>query len=81
MFEAKTGKVVHVISDLPANITSLAFSADGRCLAAGLGEDGLRIFDREEKWTEIFRDTDYGGAIRAWHSPPTADLPRRVATG
>ena len=55
--------MVHVISGLPANTDSLAFSPDGRYLAAGLGGNGLRIFDRDEKWAEVFRDTDYGDAI------------------
>ena len=38
LFEAKTGKMVQVISGLPATTASLAFSPDGRYLAAGLGE-------------------------------------------
>ena len=29
----------------------------------GLANDGLRIFDRDEKWAEVFRDTDYGDDI------------------
>jgi WD40 repeat protein len=64
LFEARTGKTVHVISRLPNTTTSLAFSPDGRYLAAGLaGDGGLRIFDRDKKWAEVFRDTDYGDSI------------------
>jgi WD40 repeat protein len=67
LFEAKTGKLVHVISGLPGNTTSLAFSSHGRYLAAGVSGlnvlNGLRTFDRDEKWAEVFCDTDYGGPI------------------
>ena len=43
---------------------SLAFSPDGRYLAAGLFDKyGLRVFDRDRQWAEVFRDTDYGDAI------------------
>ena len=47
------------------NVThSLAFSSDGRYLAAGLGgRNGLRVYDRDRQWTEVFRDTDYGDTI------------------
>jgi len=39
----------------------LVFSPDGRYLAAGLsGAEGLRVFDRDKNWSEIFRDTEYG---------------------
>jgi len=62
LFEA-TGKTVQVISGLPANTSTLAFSPDGRYLAAGLGSDGLRVFDRDEQWAEVFRDTDYAKAL------------------
>jgi WD40 repeat protein len=63
LFEARTGKTAQVISGLPASTTSLAISSDGRYLAAGLGRHGLRVFDRDKKWAEIFRDTDYGDSI------------------
>jgi WD40 repeat protein len=38
----------------------LAFSVDGRYLAAGVGRVGLRVFDRDQNWSEAFRDTTYG---------------------
>jgi WD40 repeat protein len=62
LFQAKTGKMVQVISGLPKGAASLAFSLDGRYLAAGLARPrhGLRIFDRDKKWAEVFRDTCYG---------------------
>ncbi len=62
LFEAKSGKTAQVISGLPSNVVSLAFSSDCRYLAAGLHETGLRAFSRGELWAEVFRDTDYGDA-------------------
>jgi WD40 repeat protein len=64
LFETRTGKVTARIAALPAVTASLAFSSDGRYLAAGLGaRRGLRVYDRDRQWTEVFRDTDYGGEI------------------
>jgi WD40 repeat protein len=64
LFEARTGKMIKRISGLPSVTQSLAFSRDGRYLAAGLGRtNGLRVFDRDRQWAEAFRDTDYGDAI------------------
>ena len=52
---------------------SLAFSPDGRYLAATLGgAAGLRIFDRRKDWTATFRDDQYGGdSYGAKFFPPT----------
>lgn len=64
LFEARTGKMVKRISGLPDVTDRLAFSSDGRYLAAGLGErNGLRVFDRDQEWAETFRDTDYGDQV------------------
>jgi WD40 repeat protein len=64
LFEPRTGKMTTRISGVRATTHSLAFSSDGRYLAAGLwGRNGLRVYDRDLKWTEVFRDTDYGGEI------------------
>ena len=45
------------------NTMSLAFSPDGKHLAAGLGEGGLRVYERSKAWAEVFRDEDYNSAI------------------
>jgi outer membrane protein assembly factor BamB len=38
--------------------------AERQHLAAGLGGgSGLRIYDRDRQWTEVFRDTDYGADV------------------
>ena len=63
MFEVQTGKLVQIITGLPAGPRSLAFSPDSRYLAAGLSGASLRIFARDKKWAEVFRDTDYGDDI------------------
>jgi WD40 repeat protein len=64
LFEPRTGKMTARISGLPSIADSLAFSSDGRYLAAGLSSDrGLRVYDRNRQWTEVFRDTDYDDRI------------------
>src|SRR5262249_37892636 len=64
LFETRTGQMTAGIRDVSAVADSLAFWLDGRYLAAGLGpRGGLRVYDRDRQWTEVFRDTDYGGTI------------------
>jgi WD40 repeat protein len=62
-FETQTGKMTARIGRIPDNVVTLAFSPDGRYLAAGLGSNGLRVYDRDRQWSEVFRDADYGGPI------------------
>jgi WD40 repeat protein len=64
LFETRTGKIAARIASLPQITAILAFSSDGRYLAAGLGgKNGLRVYDRDRQWTEVFRDTDYGDDV------------------
>jgi WD40 repeat protein len=64
LFETRTGKMTARIAGLSATTNRLAFSSDGRYLAAGLwGKNGLRVYDRDRHWTEVFRDTEYGDDI------------------
>ncbi len=63
VFETLTSNLAARIAGLPNVTTSLAFSPDGRYLAAGLGGNGLRVYDRNRQWSEVFRDNDYGGQI------------------
>lgn len=60
LFERSSGKLIQRIPGLPQVTQVLAFSADGQYLAAGLGDEGLRVFDRDKNWAEAFRDEDYG---------------------
>jgi WD40 repeat protein len=61
VFETLTGNMAARIAGLPSGTASLAFSPDGHYLVAGLGGNGLRVYDRDRQWSEVFRDTDYGG--------------------
>jgi WD40 repeat protein len=63
LFETLSGKMSARIAGLPGSALGLAFSQDGRYLAAGLSKNGLRVYDRQRQWSEVFRDTDYGGQI------------------
>jgi WD40 repeat protein len=63
LFEPRTVKMMARIAGLPSVTHGLAFSSDGRYLAAGLGEGGLRVYDRDRQWSEVFRDIHYGGGI------------------
>ena len=62
LFERSSGKMLPPVM-VPTNIMSLAFSPDGKHLAAGLGWRGLRVYDRGAAWSEVFRDEDYDDAI------------------
>jgi hypothetical protein len=60
LFDTRTGKMTARIAGLSATTNCLAFSSDGRYLAAGLaGRAGLRVYDRNQQWTEVFRHTGY----------------------
>jgi Caspase domain/WD domain, G-beta repeat len=64
LFETRTGKMTARIAGLSATTHSLAFSSDGRYLAAGLwGKNGLRVYDHDRQWSEAFHDKDYGETI------------------
>src|SRR4051794_27109936 len=44
-------------------VYGLVFSLNGRYLAATLGgSNGVRVFDRDKNWSEVFRDTEYGSS-------------------
>jgi WD40 repeat protein len=64
LFETRTGKMTARIAGLRSTTHSLAFSLNGRYLAAGLyGGDGLRVYNRDLQWTEVFHDTNYDDNI------------------
>jgi WD40 repeat protein len=64
LFETLTGKIAARIAGVPVSTKSLAFSPDGRYLAAGLsGTAGLRVYDRLARWREVVRDPEYGDSI------------------
>jgi WD40 repeat protein len=59
LFARESGTLTKRISGLPEVVQFLAFSPDGRFLAATLGADGIRVFDRDKDWNEAFRDEAY----------------------
>jgi WD40 repeat protein len=62
LFNRATGALVRRIEDLPACVFFLAFSREGKRLAAMLaGGWGLRIYAGEHDWAEVARDEAYGG--------------------
>jgi WD40 repeat protein len=76
LFDWNTGKMTKRIGGLPNGVGELAFSSDGRYLAAVLGAGGLRVFDRDKNWSEAFRDAAYGD--QDWGAAFTED--GRLAT-
>ncbi|GEO80358.1 caspase family protein [Pararhodospirillum oryzae] len=63
LFDANTGAVIQRLEGLPSVVLHLAFSPDGRQLAAGLGgSHGVRLYERGPGgWVERIRDAAYGG--------------------
>jgi WD40 repeat protein len=61
LFERASGRLVQRIPGLPAVITHLAYSPDGRYLVAALwGKNGVRIYNTHDG-REVARDDDYEG--------------------
>jgi len=60
IFNRASGQMVRRIGGLGNVIQHLAFSADGRYLAASLGDGGLRVF-RSDNGQQVAEDRDYGG--------------------
>jgi WD40 repeat protein len=62
LFDRRTSKMTQRIGGLPsvAGVGALAFSRDGHYLAATYGYGGLRVFDRNNNWSEALRDATYG---------------------
>ena len=62
LFDRVSGALKQRLSRLPNVINHLAYSKDGRYLAATLGmKNGIRVFDVSSGYTELPNDHDYGG--------------------
>ena len=63
VFETATGRLLRRVGGLPEFVNRLAWSPDGRYVAAGLlGANGIRLFETTG-WHEVARDADYAGAV------------------
>ncbi len=63
LFDRASGRMFRRLEGLPGAVTELAFSRDGRWLAAGIGtQNGLRIW-RTADWKMSFEDIEYGGTL------------------
>lgn len=62
LFDRESGNLIQRIGpDVPADTQRLTFSPDGRFLAVLYADtQGLRVFDRDKHWGEIFREDHYG---------------------
>src|SRR5262249_52967142 len=61
LFDRASGTLKQRLSDLPNIINHLAYSADGRRLAASLGgNDGIRVFDADNGYRLLPSDKQYG---------------------
>lgn len=60
LFDTASGRIVNRIPGLPETIFELAFSGQGRFLAAGGNGWGLRVWETATG-REVGRDADYGG--------------------
>jgi WD40 repeat protein len=71
LFDRKSGALIKRIhDDLPDSTSSLTFSPDGHYLAVTLaGDGGVRVFDRDKQWEEVFRDDYDGPAIGSAFAP------------
>jgi WD40 repeat protein len=58
IFDRESGAIRSTIPTLPEVTNHIAYSRDGRYLAAGLGSGGIRIFE-STGYSEVFRDANY----------------------
>ena len=63
IFDLATGTLIKRLSNLPNLIEKLAYSTDGRYLAAGLGSNkGIRVYSTDT-YSLIKEDADYGDSV------------------
>jgi WD40 repeat protein len=61
LFDRTSGELKQRLMDLPAVVNHLAYSSDGRRLAASLGDgNGIRVFDAGNDYRPLPSDTQYG---------------------
>ncbi len=62
LVSTQTGNIIHRIKGLPTAIRDIEFSPDGRWMAAGLSDYGVRIFDTGG-WGEYKKFEGYGSDV------------------
>jgi hypothetical protein len=62
IFDRLTGKLFRPPIALSNVITSLAYSSDGKYLAIGMADAGLRVY-RTDRWILVGKDEEYYGSI------------------
>ena len=66
LFDRASGELKQRVSDVTATVNHLAYSADGRRLAASLGlSNGIRVFDAGNNYRSLPSDTQYGD-LSSW---------------
>jgi WD40 repeat protein len=63
LFDRTSGRLLQRLTGLPSSVNHLAFSADGRRLAAALGGgNGIRVYGStgQGAWAQVATDGDYG---------------------
>ena len=66
LFDRASGRLLQRLGDLPSSVAHLAFSADGRHLAAALVSKGIRLYGTTAQgaWALVDADDDaYGDAV------------------
>jgi WD40 repeat protein len=67
LFDRASGALVRRLPQLPTVVNHLAFSPDGRRLAAALfGGSGIRVFDAGDGYKKLPSDGDYARANSLW---------------
>ena len=62
LFDRASGELTKRLTDLPDNVFYLAYSHDGKRLAASLGSNGIRVFDADHDYRLLPSDTQYQGS-------------------
>jgi WD40 repeat protein len=60
LFDRSSGALLRRLPDLPNVVLHLAFSPDGKRLAAALGGNGIRVFNAAESYRAMPSDGNYG---------------------
>jgi WD40 repeat protein len=80
LVDIETRQVVRQLSGLPDTVAALAFSSDGRRLAAGFGTSGIRLF-RVSDGRQVSEDRDYRGQVLGLDFAPDGRLAAAAADG